>query len=447
MDPSLEPLLRRLEQLSDQFRELRDGVQKAVLVAEIDPDMALTRARKVLEFVVREVFERRVNEPPGTRPLENLLQRLSKDGHLPARLAAYANTVRELGNVGTHHFGQGMTAYDVSLSLSQLDLILKWYFEVERPDAFAQNPEHHTPKERSAAVREDREKWQEAQSKEPRPGDVTTIDLGNRVEMKFAWCPPGTFLMGSPSSEEQREGYAGADETQHRVTLTRGYWLGTHPVNRGQFARVVHAAGYRTEAERAGGAYFFTGAEWILDPAINWRTPGFEQGDDHPVVCISWNDAVAFCEWLTKQVGQGRQFRLPTEAEWEYACRAGTTTPFHFGETISTDQANYDGTYTYDKGTKGVFRQKTTPVGGFPANAWGLHDMHGNVSEWCQDWYGPYQKNDINDPQYHNNRTARVLRGGSWCGRPGTCRSACRRKSEPGNRLSRYGCRVLLCPD
>src|SRR6516162_11710620 len=108
MDPSLEPLLRRLEQLSDQFRELRDGVQKAVLVAEIDPDMALTRARKVLEFVVREVFERRVNEPPGTRPLENLLQRLSKDGHLPARLAAYANTVRELGNVGTHHFGQGM---------------------------------------------------------------------------------------------------------------------------------------------------------------------------------------------------------------------------------------------------------------------------------------------------------------------------------------------------
>jgi formylglycine-generating enzyme required for sulfatase activity len=442
MDPLLQPLLRRLEQLSDQFRELRAGVQKAIQVAEIDPEMALTRARKVLEFVVREVFERRVNEPPGTRPLENLLQRLSKDGHLPARLAAYANTVRELGNVGTHHFGQGVTVDDVSLSLSQLGLILKWYFEVERPDAVAQNPEHHTPKERSGAVRDKQEEGQKAQ-KEPRPGDVTVIGLGSGVEMKFAWCPPGTFLMGSPPGEPDRHD----DEIQHRVTLTRGYWLGTHPVTRGQFARFVQAAGYRTEAERGGGAYVFTGTEWKLDPAKNWRTPGFEQGDDHPVVCISWNDAVAFCEWLNKQGDRVRKSRLPTEAEWEYACRAGRTTPFYFGETISTDQANYDGNYAYGKGKKGVFRRKTTSVGSFPANAWGLYDMHGNVWEWCQDWYGPYPKEDIKDPQEINNSTVRVLRGGCWCDVPRFCRSAFRVRSEPGLRNGDFGCRVLLCLD
>jgi formylglycine-generating enzyme required for sulfatase activity len=278
-------------------------------------------------------------------------------------------------------------------------------------------------------------------------GEVTTIGLGNGVEMKFAWCPPGTFLMGSPLSEEQREGYEGADETQHRVTLTTGYWLGTHPVTRGQFARFVQAAGYRTEAERGGGAYFFTGTEWKLDPAKNWRTPGFEQGDDHPVVCISWNDAVALCEWLNKQGGQVRKFRLPTEAEWEYACRAGTTTPFHFGETIATDQANYDGNYTYGRGKKGVFRKNTTPVGSFPANAWGLYDMHGNVWEWCQDWFGPYPKEDIKDPQGIDSGAVRVLRGGSWYGYPGVCRSAYRDGIEPGSRDEYYGCRVLLCLD
>src|SRR5262249_35855384 len=157
------------------------------------------------------------------------------------------------------------------------------------------------------------------------------------------------------------------------------------------------------------------------------------------------NDAVAFCEWLSKQGVRVRKFRLPTEAEWEYACRAWTTTPFHFGETISTDQANYDGNYTYGKGKKGVFRQKTTPVGSFQANAWGLFDMHGNVFEWCQDWYGPYAKNDIKDAQGINNGAARVLRGGSWYNYPRYCRSACRNRDVPGCRCDDYGCRVLLC--
>jgi formylglycine-generating enzyme required for sulfatase activity len=135
MDPSLQALLQRLEHLSDQFRELREGVQKAVHIADADPEMALTRARKVLEYIVRDVYERRLREPPGTRPLEGLLQRLVREGHFPDRLDAYANTIRKLGNVGTHSFGEKVTVADVHLSLTQLLVILEWYFEEERPEA------------------------------------------------------------------------------------------------------------------------------------------------------------------------------------------------------------------------------------------------------------------------------------------------------------------------
>jgi hypothetical protein len=147
MDAALQALLRRLDHLSEQFRELREGVQKAVRIADEDPEMALTRARKVLEYVVREVYERRIQEPPGTRPLESLLQRLAKDGHFPPLLEAYANTVRMLGNVGTHKFGENVTAAAVYQSLAQLMPILEWYFEEEHPEALAQRPTPERPPE------------------------------------------------------------------------------------------------------------------------------------------------------------------------------------------------------------------------------------------------------------------------------------------------------------
>ena len=154
MDPSLQSLLGRLERLSGQFRELRDGVRKAIDIADADPEMALTRSRKVLEYVVREVYERRVNEPPGTRPLENLLQRLVKDGFFPDRLDAYASTIRKLGNVGTHSFGEKIEVADVYQSLTQLLPILEWYFETERPDALegqAEGPALPRPAEKRSA--------------------------------------------------------------------------------------------------------------------------------------------------------------------------------------------------------------------------------------------------------------------------------------------------------
>jgi formylglycine-generating enzyme required for sulfatase activity len=143
---------------------------------------------------------------------------------------------------------------------------------------------------------------------------------------------------------------------------------------------------------------------------------------------VSWDDAIEFCARLSKATG--REYRLPSEAEWEYACRAGTTTPFHFGETITTDLANYNGNYTYGSGSKGQYRKQTTDVGSFPANAFGLHDMHGNVWEWCQDtWQENYNgaPTDGSAWVYENaNQNSMILRGGSWLNGPWDCRSAYR---------------------
>ena len=173
MEPALQNLTDRLNQLSDQFRELRDGVQKAIRIADEDPEMALTRARKVLEYVVRDVFERRVKEPPGTRPLENLLDRLVKDGHFPVRLDAYANTVRKLGNVGTHNFKETITAADVYQSLTQLMPILEWYFEEERPEAGMSLGVPH------------------AQQEMARAKPVEAVQIKQAGSTHRLWCPKG----------------------------------------------------------------------------------------------------------------------------------------------------------------------------------------------------------------------------------------------------------------
>jgi uncharacterized protein (TIGR02996 family) len=235
------------------------------------------------------------------------------------------------------------------------------------------------------------------------------VELGGGVDLLLAWLPPGTFLMGSPAKEVQRN----ADETRHRVTLTKGFYLGVHPV---------------------------TQAQWR---AVLGKSPSHFKGDDRPVERVTWNDCQMFCRWLSAR--DGKPYRLPTEAEWEYACRAGTTTPFHFGPTISTEQVNYNGHRAYGKGTKGSFRQETTPVGSFPPNAWGLYDLHGNVSEWCQDWYGANPKSRIQDPQGPVRGEGRVLRGGDWYHDPHRCRAAARHWNGPAGR-HRYhfmGCRVV----
>jgi uncharacterized protein (TIGR02996 family) len=234
----------------------------------------------------------------------------------------------------------------------------------------------------------------------------------NSIGMRFACIPPGTFLMGSPEAEEGRS----ADETQHTVTLTKGLWMGVHPVTQEQWQDVMG------------------------------NNPShFKHAKNLPVEQVSWEDCQ---EYITKlRENDKKPYRLPTEAEWEYACRAGTTTPFFFGSTLSTDQANYDGNYTYGTGKEGIDRSETTPVGTFPKNAWGFVDTHGNVLEWCQDWYGGYATSAVVNPQGPNSGQYRVLRGGSWLDSPYGCRAAFRSWGEPGYRFDFVGLRVCFCLD
>jgi formylglycine-generating enzyme required for sulfatase activity len=231
----------------------------------------------------------------------------------------------------------------------------------------------------------------------------------NSIGMKFVWIPPGNFVMGSPKDKKLRHD----NETHHKVTLIKGFYMGVHTVTQEQYETVMG------------------------------KNPSHFRGEKNlPVERVSWNDCQEFIKKLREK--DKKAYRLPTEAEWEYACRAGTTTPFHFGETISTDQANYYGSLTYGNGKKGVNRGKTTPVGSFPANAWGLHDMHGNVWQWCQDIYGDYPQKDVADPQGPDKGEIRVLRGGSWNDGPENCRSACRGRGGPGHRYYRFGFRLCF---
>jgi uncharacterized protein (TIGR02996 family) len=228
----------------------------------------------------------------------------------------------------------------------------------------------------------------------------------NSIGMKFAWIPAGMFLMGSPKTEKGRS----EGETQHWVTLTKGLYLGVHPV---------------------------TQACWRV---VMGSDPRHSQGDDLPVQQVSWDDCQEFLQKLSEQDGQS--YRLPTEAEWEYACRAGTTTPFSFGKTITTDEVNYNGNFPYGEGEKSLNRGKTTPVGSFPANAFGLHDTHGNLWEWCKDWVAEYPAGDAVDPQGPPEGEIRVLRGGSFLNQAMDVRSAGRLKTVPTNRGTGVGFRA-----
>ena len=235
------------------------------------------------------------------------------------------------------------------------------------------------------------------------------IRLGTGVESKLALVPPGSFLMGSSEREPGRS----ADEgPAHRVNLTSGFYLGIHPVTQAQWRRMIGS-----------------------------KVSVF-QGDDRPVDNVPWEECQMFCAKLTN--GTGRRFRLPTEAEWEYACRAGTTSPFHFGRSISIKQANYDGCTPYDGGRKGTYRQHTMSVGSFLPNAFGLFDMHGNVNEWCLDAYSDnsYRFSAEDDPRsYGAEGCPRVARGGAWCNDPERCRSASRTGSR---RRGTNGFRIVL---
>jgi formylglycine-generating enzyme required for sulfatase activity/WD40 repeat protein len=277
---------------------------------------------------------------------------------------------------------------------------------------------------------------------------VKVPPLVNSIGMKLVPIPPGKFFMGSPVDEPGRQSNEGP---RHEVVLTRPFYLGMHEVTVGQYKAFLQDTGYQTEAEKAGGAYALApNNSFKLIAQANWRNPGFEQTDEHPVVCVSYNDALAFCAWLSRK--EGRTYGLPTEAQWEYACRAGTTTRYQNGDesekqvevgnvadgTLKKRLPNWP-TIVAEDGY--VF---TAPVGKFRANAFGLYDMHGNVKEWCQDWYESdyYRLGDNQDPQGPTSGTARVFRGGPWSG--DGSRAAQRGSSAPACRYAEVGFRVCL---
>ena len=218
----------------------------------------------------------------------------------------------------------------------------------------------------------------------------------NSIGMEFVLIRAGEFMMGSPDDEEDHEEDEGP---VHKVRIASPFFLGATPVTQAQYEQVVR------------------------------ENPSYFKGSNRPAEYVSWKDAVDFCKKLSEK--EGSQYRLATEAEWEYACRAGTSTPFYFGATISTDQANYEGNYPYGNGHKGVFRKETTDVGGFAPNAFGLYDMHGNVWEWCQSLREsyPYQEDDGREDLSAGG--SRVLRGGAWGRDASWCRSAMRSSLPP----------------
>jgi eukaryotic-like serine/threonine-protein kinase len=250
-----------------------------------------------------------------------------------------------------------------------------------------------------------------------RQAEIFTEDLGNGISLKMVKIPAGKFMMGSPANEEAR---SENENPQHQVKVSE-FYLGQTLVTQDQWEALMGS-----------------------------NPSGFKGDNQLPVDSVSWLESMDFCQKLSRKTG--RTYRLPSEAEWEYACRAGTTTPFAFGETVTSAVVNYDGNYTYGKAAKGEYRKRTTVVGSFPANLFGLYDMHGNLWEWCLDeWLDNYQ-NAPDDGSARGDITSidkskvHVVRGGSWNLNPRYCRSAHRSGSDFDNPDGDIGFRVVCAP-
>jgi formylglycine-generating enzyme required for sulfatase activity len=300
--------------------------------------------------------------------------------------------------------------------------------------------------------------------------------MRNSLAMKLVWIPPGEFMMGSDESPESlAQAYPQYDPGRflklddeapvHRVRITRGFYLGEHEVTVGQFRRFLQASGYTPESEADGtGGYGYNpdydpaksargDAFEGRDPKYSWRNPGFEQDDDHPVVNVTWNDAAAMCRWLSKT--EGKTYRLPTEAEWEYAARAGTRTRYYSGNDPQSllKVANIfdaDAAKDWEKWAPHALAGSdgfafTAPVGSFAPNAFGLYDIHGNVWEWTADWHDDhyYANSPLEDPKGPATGTVRVRRGGSWHTWSFYARSSYRNWNSQDTRYTLVGMRLL----
>ncbi len=292
-------------------------------------------------------------------------------------------------------------------------------------------------RERLAREAKAREEAARRAREEKRPGHVFR-DCEGCPEMVVV--PAGSFRMGSPSDERSRNDDEGPT---HRVRIGEAFAVGKYEVARGEYGEFVRETG----RDMSGGCHVLVKESgrwrWKNEAGRSWEDPGFGQGEREPAVCVSWEDAKAYVEWLSEKTGKG--YRLLTEAEWEYAARAGTEGPFHTGSTITPDQANYDGNYVYGSGSKGRYRRRTVSVGTFPANGFGLHDVHGNVLEWVEDcWHGDYSGAPTDGSAWLTGGDCgkRVLRGGPWFSRPRNLRSAFRIRYSAAVRINILGFRI-----
>lgn len=274
----------------------------------------------------------------------------------------------------------------------------------------------------------------------PDPGSVHSTSPDPSA-IEWVSIPAGTFTRGSPDDEVGRS----VREVRQSVTLS-AFRMSRFEITNLQFAAFLNAAGVGAEGRRPAGRHpdklLITASSGETDWGLHYAegrwspTPGCER---HPAINVTWHGADEFAAFVGA--------RLPTEAQWEYACRAGTTTAFHTGENLTTNQANYDGNFPYRDGPPGLFRGGPLPVGAFPPNAYGLHDMHGNVWEWCADLDAPYSTEPVTDPQGGGSGELRVLRGGGWGGKAFYCRSANRGNPHAPERFNaRLGFRVVAAP-
>jgi formylglycine-generating enzyme required for sulfatase activity len=285
----------------------------------------------------------------------------------------------------------------------------------------------------------------------------TTVETTNAMGLELVLIPPGEFLMGS-SAEEIKQGLAEATEfrigadrryvategPQHRVVITKPFRLSATEITVGQFRRFLESSGYQTDSQRLGGGNTHERKnkkglpgpdDYVHDPALSYAAPGYPVIDESPATQVSWNDAVAFCDWLSRE--EKARYRLPTEAEWEYACRAGTTTDYSHGDDLAK-LAEY--AWYGDEG-----KGRSSAVGTKRPNPFGLFDMHGSAREWCADWYDAtwYKRSPVEDPAGPESGTGRVLRGGKWLNKPPFLRSAFRFDMWPTYRSRYFGFRVV----
>jgi len=281
-----------------------------------------------------------------------------------------------------------------------------------------------------------------------------SAELPDKGALDLALLPAGEYVLGS------QEGEAGRNDGEapvHRVRITKPFYMGRYEVTVGQYRRFAEATGFQPKPGPSGNPQVFVEGKWEQKVDAGWQNPYLKQDDQHPVVCVSWEDTKRFVEWLmsidTKKPS-GWEYRLPTEAEWEYACRAGSEATFSFGKKLSTAQANFNATYPAHAVKQDENRGVTTPVGSFPPNAWGLHDLHGNVHEWCEDKHHKawYQESPTDDPLCLKKGCPdcggllRLTRGGGWRDGVNFCRSGCRGGGSVSNRLNSIGFRIVLSP-